>query len=207
MRFRIKKTDVHISFSFWAVILIFVISKNYPIYKYLFISSLVHECVHLLFIVLFGETVSKITFSFLGCEIKRGNMVALKIYKEAIISLSAPIFNIFVGCILLTVSDGKSILGLINITIGAFNILPFYNFDGGRGLYYIIASEVSEKSAQMILFVTSVFVTVIFAFFSVHIFFNYTKNYVMLIMCLYMFISIIFNVLRLKPRTDLCNNY
>ena len=71
MRFKIKNTDVKISFSFFAVFLLSLVSDTFNIYLFSFIASLIHEFVHVVFILLFGAKISTFSLTLFGGNIKR----------------------------------------------------------------------------------------------------------------------------------------
>ena len=179
------------SFSFFAVFLLSLVSDTFDIYLFSFIASLVHELVHIVFILLFGAHISKFSLTLFGGNIKRNTTKIIANPKEAVISFSAPVTNIVIGVVSLLFTREASIFGIVNLFIGVFNILPFYSFDGGRGLYYLITIKFSDNVANVILNITSITVTVVFSFISVFSFINYNKNYLLLILCVYMIFSII----------------
>lgn len=191
MRFKIKNTDVKISFSFFAVFLLSLVSDTFNIYLFSFIASLIHEIVHVVFILLFGAQISAFSLTLFGGNIKRNTTKIINNPKEAVISFSAPVTNIVIGVVSLFITREASIFAIVNLFIGVFNILPFYSFDGGRGLYYLITMKFSDNVANVILNITSITVTVVFSFISVFSFINYNKNYLLLILCVYMIFSII----------------
>ena len=191
MRFKIKNTDVKISFSFFAIFLLSLVSDTFNIYLFSFIASLIHEFVHVVFILLFGAKISTISLTLFGGNIKRNTTKIINNPKEAVISFSAPVTNIVIGVVSLFITREASIFAIVNLFIGVFNILPFYSFDGGRGLYYLITIKFSDNVANVILNITSITVTVVFSFISVFSFINYNKNYLLLILCVYMIFSII----------------
>ena len=191
MRFKIKNTDVKFSFSFFAVFLLSLVSDTFNIYLFSFIASLIHEFVHVVFILLFGAKISAFSLTLFGGNIKRSTTKIINNPKEATISFSAPVTNIVIGVVSLLLTREASIFGIVNLFIGVFNILPFYSFDGGRGLYYLITMKFSDNVANVILNITSITVTVVFSFISVFSFINYNKNYLLLILCVYMIFSII----------------
>ena len=191
MRFKIKNTDVSISFTFFAVFLLSLVSDTFDIYLFSFIASLVHELVHIVFILLFGAHISKFSLTLFGGNIKRNTTKIIANPKEAVISFSAPVTNIVIGVVSLFINGKESVFAVVNLFIGIFNILPFYSFDGGRGLYYLITMKFSENVANTFLNITSITVTVAFSFISVFVFINYNKNYLLLILSVYMILSII----------------
>ena len=137
MQFKIKSVKVKISFSFLLFFLMFTLNDSLDVYLKALFTSTFHEAIHIFFIYFFKDGINEIKFNLLGGEIKKSDKKILSNNKEAIVNLSAPVFNIVFGFIILIFSIHSQI-AYINIFIGIFNILPFYNFDGGRGVFFLL---------------------------------------------------------------------
>ena len=191
MYFKIRRTDVNISFTFLALLLLCVISPVWEIYLYTFLSSLIHEFIHIICILLFKSEITYFSLSVFGANIKRSDSVQLSLIKEAIISLSAPFFNLILGIFTCYYNEEYKAFGFTNIFIGIFNLLPFFTFDGGRGVYYLLKYFFSEKTSDSVITVTSVLTAILTAFISVYIFMNYKGNYTLIIFSCYMIFALI----------------
>lgn len=191
MQFKIKSTSIKISFSFLVIFLIFALTDNLDIYIKTLSASLIHETVHIIFIIAFKGSVSKITFNILGGKIEKSNKIMLGNNKEAVINLSAPIFNIIIGLISLLFNQNIQWV-YINLFIGIFNLLPFYNFDGGQGLFFFLCNRIDLKTAKNVIKILSFIACVSFSLFSAYIFFYVNKNYIFIIFSFYMLFSLLF---------------
>ncbi len=192
MRFKAGNTDVVVSFSFFALILLSCVWKNNGVFLISLITSLLHEVVHLLFILVLGADIEMIRFSLMGGEIKRGKK-AIGNISEALISLSAPIVNIIIGIILLTINT-HSQWGEINLLVGLFNILPYETFDGGRGIQYLLKGSFSEKTINKIIFVASFGVCFFFLVINGYMIKNNRNNVFFLGMSVYLLILLVFKL-------------
>ncbi len=199
MQFKIKNTTYKISFTFFALILYVVTVNHSRTIGILLFFAIMHEMVHLIFIYNFSVAPEMVSFTLLGANIKRGLTASFKANSEIIINASAPVFNIITGVIFLffakTGINRQVILeeiANVNLVLGFFNLLPFFSFDGGNVLKNILLKCFSEKVSEQVLTITSLAVTVAFSFISIYIFLNYQHNFSLLIMCIYMFLSIIF---------------
>lgn len=192
MRFKIKNTDVKISFSFFAVVLLATVSDAFAVPLMSFIASLIHELTHVFFIIIFKAKITSFSLSVFGGNIKRRAFCEIGNLKEAVISYSAPLVNIMIGVCFMLLSEKTFTFGVVNMFLGLFNLMPFYSFDGGRGLYYLLTPALTEKTAETVINVLSVAVTVVFSFVSVFVFFNYNDNYILLFMAVYMILSLVF---------------
>ncbi len=186
MRFNINNISVKISFSFFALILFFLITDKITFYLITLASAFFHEIIHIVFICLFGGSISEISVTLLGGNIKRNNYQC-NYLQEAIINISAP-----VGNLILALFFSKYIhVFHINLVLGIFNILPFYTFDGGHFIKNILCLFIREKAADRILTVVSVVITVCFAFLGIYIYL-YSNNISLVVFSVYCFVSILF---------------
>lgn len=186
MKFKVKNTEIYLSFTFFAVFLILLCVGQLKICLYSLVSSLIHETVHIIFILIFSGGISNITLSGFGANIKRTNEDLLTPLKEAVISLSAPVFNLLISFVSFLICKKSTPFGAVNMVIGLFNLLPYYTFDGGRGLSYLLKPLLTEKSNCVILDILSVCVTILFSFTSVYIFFHHNRNVTLLFLSIYM---------------------
>ncbi len=187
MQFNINNISVKISFSFFALMLFFLITDKTDVYLITLVSALFHETVHIIFIYAFGGSVSEISFSLLGGNIKRNNYNGSYL-QEAVINISAPVSNL-----ILALFFSKCIhIFQINLVLGVFNILPFYTFDGGHFTKNILCLFIREKAADKTLTVVSVVITVCFAFLGVYIYLYSDNNFSLIIISVYCFVSILF---------------
>ncbi len=162
MKFNIKGTEVYISFTFFIVFAVILLNGNLKLYFVILSFSVLHEFVHIVFLMIYGFPIRRIALSIFGGNISRDKN-SEEYIKEAIINLSAPIVNIVIGVVLLC-SDNYKEWGNINLFIGAFNICPFYNFDGGRGLHNILTKISGRVGADKAIFVSSILVLLGFTF-------------------------------------------
>jgi membrane-associated protease RseP (regulator of RpoE activity) len=192
MHFKIKSVTVNISFTFFAVILLIICFETNDILLISLVSSLFHELVHIIFILICGGEIGEFSLALFGAKISRKQNLKMTNIKESIISLSAPATNIIVGALMHLL--GYEIIGIVNITIGIFNILPFYDFDGGRGLFYILSNHLDHLKIVKIINTTSVLSVILIATFTVTLFFNQKNGISMLFLNIYMIFSLFKNI-------------
>ena len=183
MRFKVFNTDVYISFTFIAVFVMMLLYGNGYIYICALLSSLGHEFIHMIAILLSGNKINKVSFSIFGGNIYRDTS-SVNYFNEAIINLSAPIVNIMIGVVFLLFQ--YEYIGYINIFIGLFNICPFYNFDGGRGLWNILRLWFTDKLCEGVIYVTSIVTIVIFTIIVIYLFHAGTVNYLLIFIIIYL---------------------
>ncbi len=164
MVFKIGNIRFNLSFTFIAVILFILLNEKFSFLGVSLVCSLLHELVHILFLLIFKCKIDEIKLTIFGADIKRKAQSLTACFKEAIIHLSAPLFNIILGIIILKF-DNQSHWGYVNLFIGLFNIAPFFNFDGGAGLCFILSYILEDSAVERIITATSCIVVVIFTCF------------------------------------------
>ncbi len=197
MQFKIKNTLYEISFSFFALILLFLTVSDTLSYYFVFLFALLHELIHLLFIYKFSVAPKKVSFTLFGANIIRDVRGHNGIKSEVLINLSAPVFNILSGSLFLIISVNVTNnlfeqISVINFALGLFNLIPFYNFDGGNALQCILSIILSERTTDVIITIISIIIAVIFSFVAVYIFINHKHNFSLVLISIYMIFSIIF---------------
>ena len=199
MQFKIKNTTYKISFTFFALLLYAVTMSENRVVLFLLLSAVLHELVHLVFIFIFSVPPETVSLNLLGANIKREISTSFNANSEIIINASAPVFNIITGVVFycltsLSVNSQKTLseISQVNLFLGFFNLIPFYTFDGGNVIKYVLLKSFSERITEQLITSVSLIVTVVFSFISIHIFLNYQHNFSLIIMCIYIFLSIIF---------------
>ncbi len=192
MCFKIKSATIKISFTFFAVVLLIMCFDNEGIVLTSLVSSLFHELIHIIFILLCGGGIEEFSLTLFGGKIQRKQSLKLSNFKEAIISLSAPAANIFAGA--LVHFFGYEIIAIVNLIIGLFNILPFYDFDGGRGLFYILSNNLDHSEIAKTIDITSVISVIIITFFTITLIYNHKPSLSLIILCSYMFFTLFSNI-------------
>ncbi len=204
MKFKVKNTEITLSFTFFAVFLILMCVGELKICLYSLIASLIHEIIHIIFICIFTGGISKIILSGFGANIVRNDNNLLSDFKESIISFSAPVFNIIVGLFFFLFYNKLTIFAEVNLIIGILNLLPYYNFDGGRGLMFLLKYFITSEKTEYVVLIFSIMVTTVFSFISVYILFHYKGNVTLIFLSAYMILNFF---VRLKPNVKKCYNY
>ena len=183
MRFNILNTEVYISFTFLGILVLMVVDGNAYTYIVALCSSILHELIHVLTILVFRGKIYRISLSIFGGNIYRDDH-SLDYFKEAIINLSAPITNLVIGVVSIVLS--YDYIGYINIFIGTFNICPFYNFDGGRGLENLLKMKFDLNFCERIIFVTSIVTILGFSVFIFYLVYMGSVSYSLILIIFYL---------------------
>ena len=164
--------------------LIFLLIYNFFIGKLelfiMFYSFVVmHELSHMIIALLLNVDIIELSLLPVGLNAKYTGEISL--IKEFLISIAGPIASLFFAYIY----DNK-IYFIINICILIFNIIPIYPLDGGRILRVILKILFGDKVGKNISTYLTNVLLIIFLLFSIFIA-AYLKNFIFLIMTLYMF--------------------
>ena len=191
MEFKIKNTSVKLSFSFVALVLLFIIGEKSSLYYITFLNAFIHELIHIFFIIIFKGEIKEFKISVFGGEIKRNDINHNNIHN-AITYISAPLFNIILGSIFLLVTKHKSNFVISNLTLGVFNILPFYSFDGGCFLKSVLLCFFSENKTEKVIKAISIIVAIVITSTSIFVIFYSKEGTFLIIFSLYMIFALIF---------------
>lgn len=194
MQFKINNINIKISFSFFALIILLICFNKTDILLISIISAITHELGHLIALIVFKINILEISFSILGGNIKKEIFNKTNYKQDVLIYFSGPLFNLIIGIIFYILFNCSHInllynLFLINIFLFIFNLLPFYNFDGGKIIISLLKLKLDEKTAENILAIISILVLVPFAYYSIFIFFNNNANFHLLLISGYMLLA------------------
>lgn len=199
MQFKIMNTEFKISFTFLALILIVILQNFEKKIIITLIFAVAHEMIHLILIYLFSVAPKRVSLNLFGADILRDSGCNNSLNAEILINISAPLFNLLICILCYSISvfnqSNKDVFNNIadcNFVLGVFNLIPFYNFDGGNALNAFLLKYINVKTACYVITIISVAVTLIFSILSIYIFLNYQHNMTLIFISLYMIFCIIF---------------
>lgn len=197
MQFKFKNIKITVSFTFFALIIILIsLNKTEFLYSSIFFA-LAHEIGHLSALKYFKIPIEEFKISLLGGNIKVLNYNKLKYTQIAIISFCGPLVNIVV-CIFFYILNTFCVNKIyieffaINLVLAIFNLLPFYNFDGGKILSSILLNYFNETSVNSVVIITSYLILLPFTYFAFYVFTLDFRNFYLLVASLLMLLTIIF---------------
>jgi Zn-dependent protease/CBS domain-containing protein len=127
----------------------------------LFLAVLVHELAHSLYALARGGQVSDITLLMIG-GVSRITRMPEGHKQEAVMALAGPVTSIVLGGLFLGASallgGSRSFnlifafyyLGVLNIFLGFFNLLPAFPMDGGRILRAVLTGKLGRVRATQV---------------------------------------------------------
>lgn len=168
---------------------------------YIFLGKQVETIVYLM-VILIHEYAHYVAASF--CSVKmegveitpfggclKGEMLGVSPKKTLIITLSAPLINIFSSITLFalwwiypTIYPYTECVCYSNLAIGTINLLPCYPLDGGRAVLAFFDDK-RKAAAKVVFILTVMFAVALFGMFVLSLFF--TMNLSMLMMSVFLF--------------------
>lgn len=158
------------------------------------ISAVLHELGHLLCMRFFGYSVKTINFGCLNTDIIS---CQFEDKKSILIFLSGSFINfslavIFGVLFFIYKTSLFKIIAYQNIGLGAFNLLPISNLDGGQIFYTFLKKKLDEFSALKVLNVVSfTFIVPVFIL-GFYVLINSKYNFSLFILSLYLISYILF---------------
>lgn len=153
------------------------------------LASFVHECGHLLAMLLLGVSPHQCTLGAFGMRIDVKN--ALVGYaRNLVISLSGPLANALTAAALFVVRCPDA--AVVHLALAAFNLLPAAALDGGELLRYGVCLLGMESVADSLLRFTSALVLLPLAAVSIWLFIK-GENPTLLIVSAYLAVLLIFS--------------
>ncbi len=196
MQFKIKNINITISFTFFALILMLIISKKTDYLYTSIFSALLHEIGHLCALKHFGADILEFKISLFGGNIKTMNFNKTSYLNEIIVCFSGPAINLLLSLffyLFYFAFHKKELLiySNINLILGLYNLLPFYSFDGGKIVELILKNKYSEKRTDLVITILSILILIPFSYISFVVFFSNTDNFYLALVSIFMLLTII----------------
>lgn len=157
----------------------------------LFLIIIVHELGHFLTAIILKVDVDKIYIYPFGGISKLNIKLNESIYKEFIILIMGPLFQIIFSCFLVNInffSNYKELIYTYNYSILIFNLLPIYPLDGGKLLNLILSLNFPfKRSYELSIYISYLTVIILFI---INIFTNININTIVIISFLIYKVSI-----------------
>ncbi len=191
MTIEISGIRIRLTFSFFVVITLMFLSAQEKIVAVCLLSSLLHECGHLIFMYIFSEKPSEVVFGAFGIRIERLGVSSLSYKKEAVISLGGVAVNLLLVLIFFlyyafSKSDTAYIGAFVNLFIASLNLIPVGVLDAGNFLRYILLVKYDEEKTGRVLSVVSDVSVCIFCVFCIFFTLFVSVNVSLITVCVYL---------------------
>lgn len=187
MRLRIKSFEFSVSYPalclFSALIII-----NFE-YSYCIIAVIVHELAHLTLSAYFKTDIVGIRISLYDIKIIEKTRHILNYKKDLIITAAGPLANLTLFAYYYHFNIK---FAFVNLFIGAFNLLPAANLDGGQLLYLLLSKRFTLKTTANIINIITICVSAILFFAGVLVLLNSKYNFSLLLISFYLVLSLFY---------------
>lgn len=192
MKFNAFGVQFYISFTFAAYITLLLLIDKTGLIIPVLISNAIHELGHATALNVVKCKIIKLSLTPGGC------IITVPPYKnkkqEVFVSLMGPLYNMTAALIftiiwLLLDFNGCFVAAVINMGLGAFNLLPIKGLDAGN-IFYILLYDKTPNTCKVISLIFSILV---YAFFIIS-FITYGVNTSFIIVAVYLFCCAAFKI-------------
>ncbi len=118
--------------SFFILILLMIALNYLEQFFIAYFFMAVHEALHMALAKEYGGRIRGVTFMPVGLKADIQELENISLVKRTAVLGIPPVFNIVLGILF-----KDSFVGIVNILIGIFNLMPVYPLDGSRLLLYM----------------------------------------------------------------------
>ncbi|SFC73076.1 site-2 protease family protein [Ruminococcus albus] len=159
-RISVGGVQLGISFSFPAVLaLVLLTGCDEGSLLTALLCCCLHECGHLFFMLIFGRRPEAITLYGGGIRITPPKGRIDSFGKDLTVLLAGCVVNFLLAWTGL-ITRGMTSFVQINLLLGAFNLLPFKHFDGGRALELLTEGKSLRAVRYTFIMLTAVLIVV-----------------------------------------------
>ena len=205
IEFRLGRCTFQLHFLFLAALGIVLFTDAGPTALLGIAAVAIHECGHLLTMVLCGIPPHSVTIQPFGVLIHQREDHRKSYLRDGLVSLGGPVSN---GIAMGVAAIAQRWLGvpmgewlLVNAALGIFNILPIESLDGGRAVYCFLCIRQppgrSERVVAVVSFVCLVPMSVIGFLFLLESRYNFS----LLLASVYLMLCLVLKNRRLLHRT------
>ncbi len=185
------ETRLKLTFSFFAVITLMFLTAEERVVAVCLLSSLLHECGHLFFMLVFGEKPNEVVFGAFGIRIERLGASSLSYKKEAVIALGGVAVNFVLALVFFVYyvfsKSETAILGIfVNLFIASLNLMPVGVLDLGNFLRYILLVKYDEEKTAKVLSSVSDVSVCLFCAFTIFFTLIFSVNVSLIAVCVYL---------------------
>lgn len=163
IRIRLFGCTIELSFLFVAATACSVLLDHTGCILSTLLASFLHECGHLVAMIVLGGLPEQITFGIFNIDIIDVHRTERGYKQDIAILLAGPAVNLTMFAVLFTISGlmpGVDFLfaASAHLIIGLFNLLPVESLDGGQVLYSFLCERVSPEKAGRVVQIVSFFI-------------------------------------------------
>ncbi len=191
MKFKLLDTEIYISFLFVAIVALMLATDRTGLLLPSLFAVTMHEVAHLFAMWLVDLSPKRIRLIPASVQIIRKFGASFK--SEIFIALSGPAANLLLFAVLYFnfLSFGNEMVqyyALINLVVGAFNLLPVIGLDGGTVLLELISRKTDYNKAVLLLKIITLTISLVCVILAILMFIKGDFNPSVFILAIYFFI-------------------
>ena len=191
MKLNFKGIKVEFGFSFVLITTLMLLFFEERIVLLSVLSSVLHECGHLLMMKLCSEKIERVVFGAFGVRIEKYAFSGISYLKETAIALGGILINLILLLLALSVyyikeSGTALIFGLINLLIALMNSIPIGSLDMGKAVKFLLLLRTDEEKAEKISEIISILFLIVFSMFTVFYCVLIKFNFSLIAVCIYL---------------------
>nr|MCR5653201.1 hypothetical protein [Ruminococcus sp.] len=156
-------------------------------YFYCFLSVIIHETAHLAAMVICKSPFCGVKISVFEIKIIEKSRHILDYKRDLIITSAGPLANILFFILFFSASVNFAV---INLLIGAFNLLPAAGLDGGQMIYLLLSKHFSGRISAIILDIITVIISIPLFVLGILVLFRSAYNFSLLLVSMYLILSL-----------------
>lgn len=142
--------QIKVNIQIFAIIAIFIFTKQIEIYAWLMTFALIHELAHMFTGIALRLRPKTLKIEPFGVSITFENTTNRE-KNNILIALAGPIINIFISILFSFIHINESELIInSNLLLAIANLIPIYPLDGGRILKSVIQIKNTKENAEYI---------------------------------------------------------
>jgi membrane-associated protease RseP (regulator of RpoE activity) len=193
--FRLFGIDISFSFWFFAVLSVFLVLGREVLAVYMILPIAIHECGHLIAMVVCRVGIEGIAFTAFSVDIKRSGAATGSYGRDIFVCLGGVIANVITAvCFYFFTFQSMRVMFFIavNIAIAAFNIMPVGNLDGGQILRLVLERFGNPATAYRISRVFSFVILIPIFALAIFLMMRDFANISLLLACIYLACVVVF---------------
>ena len=195
MKFNLLNIKFSISYTLLCLIVACIILDVFSGFVMCCFAVIIHECGHLIMMLIFGSKPKKIEISLFEIAINDDSRQQRSNMQNFFIVFFGPFANFicFIMIFLLYLCSGINLLkfAYVNLSLCLLNLLPVMSFDGGQMLYILLSCKYSCQTAEKVVNIITFIALFPIAVLGFIILFNSNYNFSLLFVCGYIILSLI----------------
>ncbi|MBQ6626235.1 MAG: hypothetical protein IIX27_02975 [Ruminococcus sp.] len=181
MKFKIFNVRIELSFLCVAALTLVLLLDKSGKTALCMLGAFVHECGHILALILCRVNIKSITFRAFDIVISTGR--EKNFLTDLYVTLSGPFSNLIFALLFYHVYYPFFVS---NMVLCLFNLLPLETFDGGHALKLLLSRFFTYKTVNLVLLVLTLMFLVPMLVFGILLLFYSKYNYTLLLIALYL---------------------